>query len=253
MDTQSSLHQPLAATNIFQEGQVLLINKPYKWTSFDAVNKVKRIILKATKTPGKRMKVGHAGTLDPLATGLLIICTGKFTKRIEEFQAQQKEYTGCFRMGATTPSFDLETEVDATFSIEHLTNDLLRETALKFIGTYDQAPPIFSAVKINGSRAYKLARRGHVPEMKATPKQIFEFELTSINLPDVTFRVVCGKGTYIRSLARDFGAALKTGAHLTALHRTKIGDFNIINAQEISAFENQLQTPVSNTQLKNSP
>ena len=234
-------------TNPFTKGKILLIDKPLRWTSFDAVNKVKGLIqihLKAQQDPsGRKIKVGHAGTLDPLATGLLLICTGTYTRRIEEFQAQEKEYTGTFCLGATTPSFDLETPIDNHYPTAHLTTELLHQVRLQFIGTIDQTPPAFSAIKVGGKRAYKLARRGLTPELKSSPKTITEFELTQIALPYVHFRVVCSKGTYIRSLARDFGQALGSGAHLTALCRTRIGSFNLQDAQSIEQLKAELLGP----------
>jgi tRNA pseudouridine55 synthase len=210
------------------EGDVMLVDKPYHVTSFEVVNKVK-IALK--KTFSDKIKVGHAGTLDPLATGLLIICTGKKTKQIEQIQALEKEYTGTFFVGATTPCFDKEKEVDFTFPAEHITEELITEAAKKFTGKQMQTPPIYSAVHIDGKRAYDLAREG-VAEIKINPKEveIKIFEITRIALPEIDFRVVCSKGTYIRSLARDFGLVLNSGAYLTALRRTRIGDFEAKNA-----------------------
>jgi tRNA pseudouridine55 synthase len=227
----------------FQKGEVLLINKPYHWTSFDAVNKIKGIIRQKLKetavNPAEKtkIKVGHAGTLDPLATGLLIICTGKETKNIDSYQAQEKEYTGTFILGSTTPCFDLEKEIDFRFPFDHITELLVRETAQKFIGLQEQVPPIFSAVKIGGKRAYKLARAGKEAEIKARQITISEFEITRIALPEVCFRVVCSKGTYIRSLARDFGLALSSGAHLSALCRTRIGLYSLNDALTIQGFD----------------
>ena len=216
-------------TNINRvEGDVMLVDKPYHVTSFQVVNKVK-IALK--KTYPDKIKVGHAGTLDPLATGLLIICTGKKTKQIEQIQALEKEYTGTFFVGATTPCFDKEKEIDFTFPTGHITEELISEAAKKFVGKQMQTPPIYSAVHIDGKRAYDLAREG-VAEIKINPKEIDIklFEITRIALPEVDFRVVCSKGTYIRSLARDFGLALNSGAYLNALRRTRIGDFEAKNA-----------------------
>jgi tRNA pseudouridine55 synthase len=231
----------------FLEGRVILINKPYHWTSFDAVNKVKGIINKKARTeqcengderPERpKLKIGHAGTLDPLATGLLILCTGKFTKRIEEFQAQEKEYTGTFFIGATTPCFDMEQEVDAKYPTEHISPEMIYEAARNLTGSIQQIPPVFSAMKINGKRAYDLARKGLVPEMKPKTVVISVFEITRIELPYVDYKVVCSKGTYIRSLARDFGLALKSGAYVSALCRTRIGEFLVENALNIEAFE----------------
>ncbi len=184
----------------------------------------------------KKIKVGHAGTLDPLATGLLIICTGKFTKKIEEYQAQVKEYTGEITLGATTPSYDLETEINETFPINHISEELIIETTKKFTGEINQKPPIFSAIKKEGKRLYELARAGETTEIKPRRITIEEFEITNINLPKVEFRVVCSKGTYIRSLAYDFGLALNSGAHLSKLRRTKIGKFKVTNGMKIDEF-----------------
>lgn len=218
----------------FKTGQVLLIDKPLEWTSFQVVNKLRWHIRKRFNI--KKIKVGHAGTLDPLATGLLIICTGKQTKSISEYQGQIKEYTGTFFIGATTPSYDLETNTDKTFSTEHITDALLYETTQQFIGKIQQKPPIFSAIKKDGKRLYELARKGETTQIKAREVEITEFEITKIELPNVEFRVVCSKGTYIRSLAHDFGLALNSGAHLSALRRTKIGDFSVENAQSVEEF-----------------
>jgi len=218
----------------FKNGQVLLIDKPLTWTSFQVVNKLRWHIRKTFDI--KKIKVGHAGTLDPLATGLLIICTGKFTKRINTFQAQEKEYTGTFTLGATTPSYDLETEIDNTYPTEHLTEELIHKTTSQFIGEIDQKPPIFSAIKKDGKRLYELARAGETTEIKTRKVTISTFEITKIDLPNIEFKVVCSKGTYIRSLAYDFGNALNSGAHLSALRRTKIGDFNVKDGQTIEVF-----------------
>ena len=189
----------------------------------------------------KKFKIGHAGTLDPLATGLLIICSGKFTKRITEIQAQTKEYTGTIVLGATTPSYDLETEVTATFPITHLTEALILETTKQFIGEIDQKPPVFSAIKKDGKRLYESARAGIEVEIQARKTTIHEFEITRIQLPEVDFRVTCSKGTYIRSLAYDFGKALHSGAHLSALRRTKIGDFSVEKSASIESFIESLK------------
>nr|WP_297307367.1 tRNA pseudouridine(55) synthase TruB [uncultured Flavobacterium sp.] len=220
----------------FQEGQVLLIDKPLTWSSFQAVNKVKYALIKNLGLP-KKFKIGHAGTLDPLASGLLIICTGKFTKRIQELQGQIKEYTGTITVGATTPSYDLETQINETFPTEHITNELILETTKQFIGEIDQFPPIFSALKKDGKRLYEHARAGEEVEIASRKIEISEFEITRIELPEIDFRVVCSKGTYIRSLAFDFGKALNSGGHLTALRRTKIGNYNVENGIEPLAFE----------------
>ncbi len=219
MDTQDI--QPPA-------GQVLLIDKPLRWTSFDVVKKLKYGI--------RAKKIGHAGTLDPLATGLLILCTEKKTKEIEQYQAQEKEYTGKLVLGKTTPSIDLETEVDAEYPTDHITETLIYEKAQTFVGMIEQVPPIFSAIKIDGKRAYQKARKGETDadvEIKPRTIQITTFEITAIQLPEVSFRVVCSKGTYIRSLVRDFGKALQSGAYMSALCRTRIGEFRLENALSI--------------------
>jgi len=218
----------------YKNGQILVIEKPPKWTSFQAVNKIRCHIKQRFHI--KKIKVGHAGTLDPLATGLLIICTGKQTKNINEYQGQVKEYTGTFTIGATTPSYDLETEVNETFSTEHITNELIHKTTEQFIGNIQQQPPIFSALKKDGKRLYELARKGETTEIATREITINEFEITNIDLPKIDFRVVCSKGTYIRSLAFDFGKALHSGAHLSTLRRTKIGEFSVEKAVSIDAF-----------------
>ncbi len=223
----------------FLNGQVLLIDKPLNWTSFQAVNKIKYALINKVGLP-KKFKIGHAGTLDPLASGLLLICTGKFTKKISELQGQGKEYTGTFFIGATTPSYDLETEIDETFSISHIDNELIHETVKQFLGEINQKPPIYSAIKKDGVRLYEHARAGEVVEIEFRKTTIHEFEITRIALPEIDFRVVCSKGTYIRSLAFDFGKALNSGAHLTALRRTKIGDYSIENAVDVIEFEASL-------------
>ncbi|MGO4817421.1 tRNA pseudouridine(55) synthase TruB [Flavobacterium sp. W22_SRS_FP1] len=220
----------------FQNGQILLIDKPLKWSSFQAVNKLKYALINKLGLP-KKIKIGHAGTLDPLATGLLLICTGKFTKRITELQGQAKEYTGTFFIGATTPSYDLETEVDETFETTHINESLILETVKQFMGEIDQKPPIFSAIKKNGIRLYEHARAGETVEIATRKTSIHEFEITRIELPEIDFRVVCSKGTYIRSLAFDFGLAMKSGAHLTVLRRTKIGNYDVTNAINAELFE----------------
>ncbi|MDT7832633.1 tRNA pseudouridine(55) synthase TruB [Flavobacteriaceae bacterium S356] len=223
----------------YKNGQVLLIDKPLHWTSFQVVNKLRWHIRKRFDI--KKIKVGHAGTLDPLATGLLIICTGKQTKSIHEYQGQIKEYTGCITLGATTPSFDLETDIDQNYPIDHITNTMIHEATSQFIGTIQQKPPIFSAIKKDGKRLYELARKGESTEIKSREVSIPVFEITEIDMPKVSFRVVCSKGTYIRSLANDFGVALNSGAHLSALRRTKIGDFQVSNAQSIESFIENLE------------
>jgi tRNA pseudouridine55 synthase len=213
----------------FEAGEVLLLDKPLTWTSFDVVRKVKNTL--------RIKKIGHAGTLDPLATGLLILCTGKKTKEIDSIQAQEKEYTGTFRLGQTTPSFDLETAVDAELPYAHLTEAEIQAATVPFVGLIEQTPPLFSAVKINGERAYEVARRGDTAEIKSKLVTIREFEITRIALPDVDFRVTCSKGTYVRSLARDFGAALGCGAHLTQLTRTRIGEYSLADALTMEAVQ----------------
>lgn len=215
-------------------GQVLLIDKPLEWTSFQVVNKLRWYIKQ--KFGIKKIKVGHAGTLDPLATGLLIICTGKFTKKIDQYQGQIKEYTGEITLGATTPSYDLETEIDATFPTDQISAEIIRHTTEEFTGEIEQVPPIFSALKKDGKRLYELARAGKTIEIKPRTVYIKEFEIVSIALPKIYFRVVCSKGTYIRSLAHDFGKALDSGAHLSKLRRTKIGEFSVENALEPFSF-----------------
>ena len=223
----------------YKNGQVLLIDKPLTWTSFQVVNKLRWEIRQRSNI--KKIKVGHAGTLDPLATGLLIICTGKQTKEIYVYQGQIKEYTGTITLGATTPSYDLETEINETFSTEHITEDLLKKTTKQFIGDIQQKPPIFSAIKKDGKRLYELARKGETTEIASRQVTIIEFEITKIDLQKVDFRVVCSKGTYIRSLAFDFGKALNSGAHLSALKRTKIGDFSIDKANSVEGFIKNLE------------
>ena len=224
----------------FLSGQVLLIDKPLHSTSFDVVNQLRWRIRNAFNI--KKIKVGHAGTLDPLATGLLIICTGKMTKQIDTFQAQTKEYTGTIVLGSTTPSFDLETEINATFSTSHVTEALIHETTKQFIGDIEQYPPVFSAIKKDGKRLYEFARAGEEVEIKSRIVNISEFEITHITQNNLEFRVVCSKGTYIRSLAHDFGKALKSGAHLSSLRRTKIGDFSVINALTPEDFVKKLSS-----------
>jgi len=212
----------------FKNGQVILIDKPLHWTSFQVVNKLRWSIRK--KFNIKKIKVGHAGTLDPLATGLLIICTGKFTKTIDQLQAETKEYTGSFTLGATTPSYDLETKVDNTFLTNHITEEKLNKITNLFIGEIEQIPPLYSAIKKDGIRLYELARKGETTSIKSRKITVFEFEITKLEMPLVYFKIVCSKGTYIRSLARDFGKALDSGAYLSSLRRTKSGDFKVKNA-----------------------
>ncbi|WP_010231807.1 tRNA pseudouridine(55) synthase TruB [Gillisia marina] len=222
----------------FKEGQILLFDKPLGWTSFQVVNKVRWLIRKSCGI--KKIKVGHAGTLDPLASGLLIICTGKFTKRIEELQGQEKEYTGTFTLGGTTPSYDLETEIDETFETSHISEAAIHEATKNFLGEISQFPPVFSALKKDGKRLYEYARNGEDVEIPSRKVTISTFEITNIEMPNVDFRVTCSKGTYIRSLAHDFGKALNSGAHLSALRRTKIGTFNVVDSLDIASFEKLL-------------
>ena len=228
----------------FTDGEVLLINKPCTWTSFDVVGK-----LRNSFKPLK-LKVGHAGTLDPLASGLLIICTGKLTKQIDTYQAEEKEYTGTFTLGATTPSYDMETEPDETFDTSGLTQQKIRDAALDFIGEIDQYPPIYSALKIDGERLYEKARRGESVDIPSRKVNISEFEITSINLPEVEFRVVCSKGTYIRSLAFDFGKKLNNGAYLSKLRRTRSGNFKVENAFEVMELVNHIKEIKSNPDFR---
>ncbi|MBL4662237.1 MAG: tRNA pseudouridine(55) synthase TruB [Flavobacteriaceae bacterium] len=223
----------------YLDGQIVQIDKPLGWTSFQVVNKVRWLIRKQFDL--KKIKVGHAGTLDPLATGLLILCTGKFTKKIDTYQAQHKEYTGTITLGGTTPSYDLETEIDQTFDFSDISSEMIHATTTQFIGEIEQQPPIFSALKKDGKRLYEFARSGEAVEIPTRTIQISTFEITKINLPNVDFRVACGKGTYIRSLAYDFGKALNNGGHLSALLRTKIGDFTVEDAISIEDFEKSLK------------
>lgn len=223
----------------FLQGKVLLIDKPLEWTSFQAVNKIRWHIKKQLGL--KKIKVGHAGTLDPLATGLLIICTGKMTKQINEFQAQEKEYTGTFHLGATTPSYDLETEVNEEYPTAHITSKSIESVTQSFLGEINQKPPIFSAIKKDGKRLYDIARKGETTEIQSRKVTISAFDITRIAMPEVDFRVSCSKGTYIRSLANDFGIALDSGAHLSALRRTRIGEFSVENALSIDAFIDSLK------------
>lgn len=222
----------------FKNGKVLIIDKPLNWTSFQVVNKIRWAIRK--KFNLKKIKVGHAGTLDPLATGLLIICTGKMTKKIDQFQAEAKEYTGTITLGATTPSFDLETEIDQRFPTDHITSDLIYQTANSFIGAIQQKPPLYSAIKKDGVRLYELARKGEQTEIKSREVVISEFEIYNIEFPLVHFRITCSKGTYIRSIANDFGAKLKSGGHLSSLRRTKSGSFDLSKAETPESFVNKL-------------
>ena len=221
----------------FADGAVLLVNKPLHWTSFDVVNKIRY----ALKRNYGKLKVGHAGTLDPLATGLLIICTGKFTKQIDTYQAQEKEYTGTLHLGATTASLDAEMPIEQTFPTEHINLELLQSATLPFIGYIEQIPPIYSAIKVDGQTAHIAARKGKELELKPRAVSIATFELTQITMPDISFRVVCSKGTYIRSLVRDYGTVLYSGAYLTALCRTRIGDYLLANAWQLDELIAHIQ------------
>lgn len=220
----------------FENGELILVDKPLGWTSFDVVGKIRN------STRIKKIKVGHAGTLDPLATGLLIICTGKLTKKVDEFLAEEKEYTGTISLGATTPSYDLETEINHTFPIEHITKEAILATAEKFIGEIEQVSPLYSALKIDGERAYHKARRGEEIKMKARKVQISAFEIINIEMPVVSFRIACSKGTYIRSIAHDFGKLLSSGSHLSSLRRTKSGKFNIEDAWVLEDLINKIKS-----------
>jgi len=219
----------------FLNGQVLLIDKPFGWSSFDVVKKVKYLIRK--KYNLKKIKAGHAGTLDPLATGLLIVCTGKFTKRIPEIQDQEKTYTGTITLGGTTPSYDLETEVDNNYETSHITQKLINQTTQQFIGEINQKPPIFSALKRGGERLYKKARRGETIAIESRKIRVSRFHVISIETLNINFEIKCSKGTYIRSIANDFGAALNSGGHLSKLCRTAIGDYQLSKGVDIKNFE----------------
>lgn len=212
----------------------MCFDKPLRWTSFAVVNKIRYHLCRKLKV--KKLKVGHAGTLDPLATGVMIVCTGKATKRIEEFQYHTKEYVATLQLGATTPSYDLEKEIDATYPTDHITREMVETTLQRFVGTIEQVPPAFSACKVNGSRAYELARNGDEVELKAKTLVIDEIELLECQLPEIKIRVVCSKGTYIRALARDIGEALQSGAHLTALVRTRVGSVTLAGCMNVEQF-----------------
>lgn len=231
----------------FQDGEILYVNKPYRFTSFDVVNKMRWQLCRALGV--KKLKVGHAGTLDPLATGVMIVCTGRATKRIEKFQAHTKEYVATLRLGATTPSFDLEKEIDAYYPTEHITRPMVEEVLSRFVGTIEQVPPTFSAIKVGGVRAYDMARKGRDVELKPKTLVIDEIELIDCSLPDtITIRVVCSKGTYIRALARDIGEALQSGAHLTALCRTRVGNVTLNDCIALDDFPKWL---ASHTEVAN--
>lgn len=222
----------------FQQGEILAFDKPYRWTSFDVVGRMRWLLCRRLGV--RKLKVGHAGTLDPLATGVLIVCTGKATRRIEELQAGTKEYVAVIRLGATTPSFDLEKPIDATYPTQHITREMVESVLERFKGTIQQVPPVFSACKVDGKRAYEMARRGAEVELKAKTLVIDEIELTDCSLPDITIRVVCSKGTYIRALARDIGQALESGGHLTALRRTRVGDIRVEDCLDPEHFDEWL-------------
>src|SRR5574344_1345301 len=224
----------------FQEGEIVYLNKPLKWTSFDLVNKFRYKLCR--KLNVKKIKVGHAGTLDPLATGVLILCTGKATKRIDEFQYQTKEYIAGLKLGETTPSFDLEKEVDATYPTEHITREEVERVLQSFVGTIQQVPPVFSACKVAGKRAYEMARNGEEVELKSKTLVIDEIELLEYNMPIIKIRVVCSKGTYIRALARDIGVALQSGAHLVGLRRTRVGDITLDKCMSFEDFKSMIDT-----------
>ena len=218
----------------FQEGEILYIDKPLRFTSFDVVNKIRYTLCRTLKV--RKLKVGHAGTLDPMATGVMIVCTGRSTKQIEEFQYHDKEYVATLRLGATTPSYDLEKEIDAYYPTGHITREKVEEVLQQFRGTIEQIPPSFSAIKIGGVRAYEMARKGRDVELKPKTLVIDEIELLDYSMPYITIRVVCSKGTYIRALARDIGQALQSGAHLTALKRTRIGDVTLDKCLSLEDF-----------------
>lgn len=233
----------------FQNGELLLVDKPLTWTSFDVVGKIRN------STRIKKIKVGHAGTLDPLATGLLIVCTGKLTKKVDEFLAEEKEYTGTITLGATTPSYDLETEVNQNFPIEHITTELIANAAQSFEGEIEQVSPAYSALRIDGERAYHKARRGEEVKMKSRKVTIETFEITNIEMPVISFRIVCSKGTYIRSIAHDFGKKLESGAHLSSLRRTRSGGFKIEDAWNLDTLiakikEERIQAELSENKLE---
>jgi tRNA pseudouridine55 synthase len=223
----------------FETGEIILVNKPYRWTSFDVIGALRSFFKKELAMP--KIKIGHAGTLDPLATGLMILCTGRATKRIEEFMGLEKEYTGTFVIGATTASFDLEKPVDHVFPTEHITEGMINDALNSLTGDLMQLPPVFSAIKVNGKRAYKSARKGTELELQPRSVNVREFEITRLKLPEVDFRIACSKGTYIRAIARDFGQALGSGAYLSALRRTRIGTHALSDAYEIEQFKELLR------------
>jgi tRNA pseudouridine55 synthase len=220
----------------FENGELILVDKPLNWTSFDVVGKIRN------STRIKKIKVGHAGTLDPLATGLLIICTGKLTKKVDEFLAEEKEYTGTITLGATTPSYDLETEINHTFPTDHITEEMIAEAAKTFEGEIEQVSPLYSALRIDGERAYHKARRGEEVKMKARKVRIEAFKVTKIEMPIIHFRIVCSKGTYIRSIAHDIGKILQSGSHLSSLRRTRSGNFKIEDAWNLESLIEKIKT-----------
>ena len=229
--------------NVFGEGTFVVVDKPLEWTSFDVVNKFRRLLCRRLGV--KRLKVGHAGTLDPLATGVVVLCTGRFTKRIEEVQKLPKVYTATLKLGATTPSFDMESEEDATFSTEHITREKVEAVLKQYEGLIPQVPPIFSAVKVAGSRAYELARKGEGVELQAKEVRIDRIELLEYSLPFIQIKVECGKGTYIRALARDIGASLGCGAYLTALRRESVGAFRASEGIGVEQMEEYIEERMS--------
>jgi tRNA pseudouridine55 synthase len=231
------MSQPLQNPD-FLTGEILLFDKPLDWTSFDVVNRVRIMLCRKLKI--KKLKVGHAGTLDPKATGLVVLCTGKATKKIDDIQAEEKEYKATLKLGAITPSFDLETEESETFPTNHITPELIQEKLKQFIGQIEQVPPVFSAIKVNGKRAFDYARKGKELELQARTIQIVAIDVIRFEMPELEIRIQCGKGTYIRSLARDIGAALDSGAYLTQLRRIRNGDFQVENAWTIENFEKNL-------------
>jgi len=235
------MQEQMQENNVFAEGRVLLIDKPFRWTSFDVVRKIRNLV--------KTKKVGHAGTLDPLATGLLIVCTGKFTKKINEYMAQEKEYTGTITVGATTPTYDLESEPNNFKPVEQISAEQMKVVAQSLTGEIMQTPPIHSAIKKEGKRVYELARRGIDVKLDARPVTISKFEITSIQMPNVEFKVICSTGTYIRSLANDFGEALGCGGYLSSLCRTRIGNFQLRDAMSIEMFESSIKNSQVNYDL----
>ena len=222
----------------FIRGEILVLNKPINWTSFDLVNKVRNMLCRLMKI--KKLKIGHAGTLDPKATGVMVLCSGKFTKQIDEIQADEKEYIALLKIGATTPSFDLETEEDAFFETSHVTLEMVEQVLLQFIGSIEQVPPAFSAIKVDGKRAYKFARKGQDVVLKSKQLIIKEIELLKFEMPEIELRIVCSKGTYIRALARDIGLALNSGAYLTGLKRTRIGEYTIDQSFDLTELSEML-------------